>query len=79
MWMATLAGASAAVAVVAFLAIRWPWGLLSAPALAAWTLLVSRAAGSVSWTRSALLLLLAGAIALGLGVVISTMLAFLVP
>lgn len=77
--MAILAGASAAVAVVAFLAIRWPWGLLSAPALAAWTLLVSRAAGSGSWTRSALLLLLAGGIALGLGVAISTMLAFLVP
>jgi hypothetical protein len=79
MWMALVAGASAAVAVVAFLAIPWPWGLLTAPALVAWMLLLSRVTGSRSWKRSALLLLGAGGIALGLGVVLSSMLAFLVP
>jgi hypothetical protein len=77
--MAIVAGASAAVAVVAFLAIRWPWGPLAAPALGAWTLLLSRASGSGSWKQSVLLLLLAGAIALGLGIVVSSMLALLVP
>lgn len=79
MWMAIVAGASAAVAVVAFLAVPWPSGLLAAPALATWMLLVSRVSRLWSWKRAALGLLVAGAIALGLGVVISSVLAFLVP
>ncbi len=45
-WLSLVAGAAAGIAVVAFLAIAWPWDLLVAPVLALWTALLGRLIGT---------------------------------
>ena len=44
-WLSIAVGASAGIAVVAFLTIAWPWGLFVAPVLMLWTALLGRLIG----------------------------------
>jgi hypothetical protein len=77
-WAALAAGASAGVAVVAFLDSPWPWGLLAMPALVVWALLLSAMSGPGGWRRPGNALLLVGLTAVALGAVAIGLLALLV-
>ena len=73
MWSSLLGGVGAGIAVVGFLAAQWPWGLLAAPGLAAWTLLLS----AVSSRRGPQLFVLVGVLAVVLCVAAGGLLATL--
>jgi hypothetical protein len=78
-WAGVAAGASAGIAVVAFLVIPWPGGLVVVPFLAAWALALSALSGPDGWKRPWRMLLLVGVCALSLGGLASAALAVLVP
>ena len=78
-WSVVAAGASAGIAVVAFLVIPWPGDLVVVPLLAAWALVLSALSGPDGWKRPGRVLLLVGICALGLGGLAIAVLAVLVP
>ena len=78
-WSVVAAGASAGIAVVAFLVIPWPGDLVVVPLLAAWALVLSALSGAHGWKRRGHLLLLVAASALVLGGLALGVLAALLP
>lgn len=75
-----LAGVSAGVAAVAFMAVPWPVDLVVAPAFAAWVVLLERltrrdGAAGPAWS----LLAVAGLVAVALVAALSALLAVVVP
>jgi hypothetical protein len=72
--VAWVAGASAAVSVIAFMVMPWPWGLLVIPALLVWSLPVSAFCAPMGRKRPGRVLALLGFCALVLGGVVGGLL-----
>ena len=73
------AGASAGIAVVAFLVVPWPADLVVLPLVAAWAMVLSALSGPDGWRRPGRVPLLVAASALGLGGVAIAALTVLLP
>jgi hypothetical protein len=70
-----LVGASAGVAVIAFLVLPWAKGISVIPALAAWVLVVSARSRPGGWKHAVPILLLAGVTAIALGALLVVLLS----
>ena len=78
-WVIAAAGISSGVAVVSFMVLPWPTGLLVLPALAAWALLLSVVNRPTGWKQRAPVLVLVGVSAFVLGGLLLILLALLGP